>query len=156
VRGKTVTIVFPEEKSSGTTKACSTCGRILPIAAFHRRRHETKRGVRAACKDCTSTAKHAAKQRAAAALARGDASIDLQALERERHKQAVRRRTQQAVDGGELKKESCLVCGELDVEAHHRQYDTKDAYLDVEWLCSTHHATTHGTRPWTKQLELKI
>ena len=37
---------------------------------------------------------------------------------------------------GRLIKQPCEVCGELNVEAHHKDY-TKS--LEINWLCITHH-----------------
>ena len=38
------------------------------------------------------------------------------------------------------KKLPCIICGELNVEAHHAHYDLP---LDVIWLCTKHHKQTH-------------
>lgn len=48
----------------------------------------------------------------------------------------------------------CAVCGALDVQAHHPEYDSAEAHRHVQWLCPTHHAQEHGVRAWTKQMEL--
>src|SRR4030042_4047067 len=47
----------------------------------------------------------------------------------------------QALLSGELKKLPCLLCGVLNVEAHHPDYSKP---LDVVWLCPTHHRRVHS------------
>ena len=41
---------------------------------------------------------------------------------------------------GNLQREPCIICGEMDAHAHHEDYDKP---LDVVWLCSQHHAQRH-------------
>ena len=45
-----------------------------------------------------------------------------------------------AIKSGKLKKQPCMICGEIKVEAHHYDY-TKP--LEVEWLCMLHHRQLH-------------
>lgn len=45
-----------------------------------------------------------------------------------------------ALISGKLKKEPCIICGSLVVEAHHEDY-SKPLY--VVWLCSKHHHERH-------------
>jgi hypothetical protein len=47
---------------------------------------------------------------------------------------------QRALKSGILEKESCEVCGNENVDAHHDQYDDP---LDVRWLCRRHHTRLH-------------
>ncbi|AQS65429.1 MULTISPECIES: hypothetical protein [Rhizobium/Agrobacterium group] len=47
---------------------------------------------------------------------------------------------QRAVKAGELRKNTCEVCGDEDVDAHHDQYDEP---LNVRWLCRRHHTRLH-------------
>ena len=124
-------------------KACSNCGRHLPLSAFHRRRHYVRSGYRAACKDCT---------RKATRKARVGRSVRRTAAERQKAK--VRARTREAVRTGLLAHAPCEVCGAKNVDPHHATYEGMEAHLEVEWLCRKDHALIHGTRAWTKQLEL--
>lgn len=55
-------------------------------------------------------------------------------------KEAVRRKTRQAISKGELIKLPCLVCGEIKVEAHHEDYSKP---FDVIWVCRKHHNQYH-------------
>lgn len=45
-----------------------------------------------------------------------------------------------AVRDGKLAKLPCVVCGNLNVEAHHADYSQP---LDVMWLCDRHHKEIH-------------
>ena len=122
------------------TKKCTQCGRVLPITEFHRRQHYVRRGVRAACKDCTrEAAKEARKKRPG---------------ERDQNKERVRAETHRALRKRELKPQPCRICGDLNTQTHHPEYEGEEAHLRVEWLCPRHHALAHGKRAWTKQAEL--
>jgi len=119
------------------TKQCSQCKRVLPVDAFHRRRHYVRKGVRAACKECTAkTAKEAGFKPAEPA------------------KERVRRKTRSLVERGELAPQPCEDCGTPNVQAHHPDYESEGAPKTVEWFCATCHAARHGKRPWTKQMDL--
>src|ERR1017187_7028487 len=48
---------------------------------------------------------------------------------------------QSVVKKGTLVKQPCERCGDLNVEAHHENYDRP---LDVRWLCKKHHVARHG------------
>lgn len=41
---------------------------------------------------------------------------------------------------GYLSKKPCFICGSLNVEAHHEDYDKP---LDVIWYCRQHHLSYH-------------
>lgn len=45
-----------------------------------------------------------------------------------------------AIRDGRLVKTPCWICGELEVEGHHPNYDSP---LDVVWLCKPHHSEIH-------------
>ncbi len=72
----------------------------------------------------------------------------------EPNKEKIRARTRAAIRRGELTPLPCQVCGDLETFPHHESYDSDDAHLRIEWLCRKHHGFEHGTRPWTKQIEL--
>ena len=48
--------------------------------------------------------------------------------------------TSNAIRHGKLVKMPCEVCGSVNVEAHHDDYNQP---LAVRWLCVTHHAEHH-------------
>ncbi len=121
-------------------KICSVCEERLPLWEFHRRRHYVRTGVRPACNACTSEAGRRAR-------AEKPPRVDS-------NKEKVRARTRAAIRRGELTPLPCRVCGDLETFPHHETYDGDDAHLRIEWLCRKHHGFEHGTRPWTKQIEL--
>lgn len=45
-----------------------------------------------------------------------------------------------AVRDGRMFKQPCWVCGELEVQGHHPDYDS---VYDVVWLCTKHHGEVH-------------
>ena len=45
-----------------------------------------------------------------------------------------------ALKKGILVKSPCEICGKLEVEAHHKDYNYP---LDVSWLCKKHHTEWH-------------
>jgi len=53
----------------------------------------------------------------------------------------ARYQVRKALRNGTLCKEPCKVCGSLDVEAHHEDYNKP---LDVTWLCGEHHDNLHA------------
>ena len=61
-----------------------------------------------------------------------------------REAQAAHRAVFKAVADGELSREWCEVCGEVEVEAHHDDYSRP---LDVRWLCRRHHKLWHKEHP---------
>lgn len=122
-------------------KRCSSCQQDLPLAAFDRRRHYVRSGVRAACRTCTRAKAKAKREQQKSTTA-------------DRTRDAVRARTRAAVARGVLVATPCVVCGDPRVEAHHPDYDRADAWAHVEWLCRLHHAARHGRRAWVHQLDL--
>lgn len=47
---------------------------------------------------------------------------------------------QRAMKAGDLNKQTCEVCGDAVVDAHHDRYDEP---LRVRWLCRLHHIRLH-------------
>lgn len=58
-----------------------------------------------------------------------------------RHKFEARWLTHRAIKAGKLIKQPCEQCGNVKVQAHHRDYDKP---LDVMWLCATCHRHIHA------------
>lgn len=48
-----------------------------------------------------------------------------------------------AIRDGKLKKQSCEVCGDKNVHAHHDDYSKP---LEVRWLCPLHHHREHAKK----------
>lgn len=142
-------------------KACRKCGNPRRLTSFYK--HPGMPGGRVnICKFCA---------RAAAKLRRND---DVRAKDRERGKTPERRRrvaiyqathpettnrvkrqwrqrnpekvaahaaVRRAIQVGTLIKKPCRVCGEAKSNAHHADYSKP---LNVDWLCSAHHAAEHA------------
>lgn len=57
-------------------------------------------------------------------------------------KYRARQEVLKALRKGLLKKEPCVICGDLTVEAHHEDYSKP---LNIKWLCKKHHdAISYG------------
>jgi len=61
----------------------------------------------------------------------------------QKRKDLVRQKAQWAIKTGRLIPQPCRVCGEVKVEAHHRDYSKP---FEVEWLCSLHHRRLHHSK----------
>jgi hypothetical protein len=57
---------------------------------------------------------------------------------------ACRNATRAAIKNGTLIKEACQVCGDVDVQAHHTDYNKP---MDITWLCDKHHRELHREKP---------
>lgn len=55
-------------------------------------------------------------------------------------RRSARRRLQKYVARGKIVKLPCKVCGSIEVEAHHQNYDLS---YEVIWLCRRHHLDRH-------------
>lgn len=55
-------------------------------------------------------------------------------------KKKARDRVRKAIESGRLVKQPCEKCDELEVEAHHDDYEKP---LDVNWLCVPCHGARH-------------
>lgn len=56
------------------------------------------------------------------------------------YKNLARRKLRNAVSNGEVSKMPCEVCGDVNSQGHHHDYEKP---LDVTWLCPIHHAEAH-------------
>ena len=125
---------------SPQNKQCTLCKKWLSHVCFHRRSRGSRDGRRSACKFCTNKInkeRHSKRPR----------TLDLL-----KHK--VRARTQYAIRTQKLTKKPCQCCGAHEVQAHHPDYASKQAHLNVIWLCQICHALEHGKRAWTNQLDI--
>lgn len=57
--------------------------------------------------------------------------------------QVAREVTRRLIRTGQLQRRPCRVCGDPNVEAHHRDYGNP---ADIEWLCRRHHGDQHHVR----------
>jgi len=61
-------------------------------------------------------------------------------LEERRRRTNIRKKTNHAIRMGRLEKQPCVICGAMEVDAHHEVYDNP---LNVVWLCEKHHREIH-------------
>lgn len=61
----------------------------------------------------------------------------------EAQKKAARIYAYKAITEGRLKKDHCYFCESLDVETHHYKGYDEENFLEVIWLCKTHHNRFH-------------
>lgn len=137
-------------------RICKKCGEEKPIAEYYKHPngkdgHDTK------CKTCAKKLVTEARDRnidAARAYDRDRAKlphrIALNIANTRRYREKNKKRTAcnravaYAIKTGKLSKLPCWVCGSIDVEGHHPDYD---APLDVVWLCAAHHKEIHLKHP---------
>jgi SOS response associated peptidase (SRAP) len=65
----------------------------------------------------------------------------LEAIAKHRKKHLCRRKLENAIRAGKVKRQPCFSCGKMMVEAHHWDYSKP---LDVFWLCRLHHVDAHN------------
>lgn len=59
--------------------------------------------------------------------------------QRNKEKRKAYWKVQEAIERGDLVRQTCEVCGEIKTEAHHEDYSKP---LEVRWLCTKHHGKT--------------
>ncbi len=137
---------------SAENKKCFKCGAKKPLYDFYTHSQMTD-GHLNKCKECTKkdVKSHYDKNR-----------VNYYEYERKRAKhpqrkiqqleyQKKRRQndperfsasylTSNAIRDGRLKRKPCVICGLVEVEAHHEDYSNP---LNVVWLCRKHHLAIH-------------
>ncbi len=147
------------------TKRCFKCGEIKPLSEFYKH-PEMLDGHVNKCKDCNkkdvienrlkredyynaydrvrSTKPHrkaAKREYFKRPEVKERARVHRKASEKKYpERKAAADMVNKAVREGRMEKFPCWVCGELEVEGHHPDYDSP---LDVVWLCTKHHAEVH-------------
>ena len=112
-------------------KKCSNCGMMYGLDNFFK--NGTYKGVirlYTVCKGCCKI-----KQRLLY-----DTEKNIVKERRYLDRTRARRILQRAIKNGDLKKEPCYICRDIDTEAHHLIYKFP---LTVIWLCPKHHNQTH-------------
>jgi hypothetical protein len=131
-------------------KKCFKCGKRKPIEQFYKH-SQMDDGHLGKCIEC-------AKQDAKTRYHDPKNREKIQAYERSRfntphrkkkyleyqrtrrakwpEKTKARELVRKALLSGQLVKEPCRICGDVNVQAHHTDYSKP---LDVQWLCFTHH-----------------
>lgn len=114
-------------------KSCSSCHVFKPLAEFDHDRH-SRDGKHHRCKLCD-------RKRDRQRIADGRlAEAGKRWLERNPAAAKAHRILRAAVRRGEVKRQSCSLCGGLGSHAHHEDYTRP---LDVTWLCRWHHHERH-------------
>lgn len=150
------------------TKLCPRCDSRKPLEAFFRDRAK-KSGRATYCKRCQKEHHEAWRSKNRKALTAQQRSYRATHQEqfretkrryRRRHpdrnrasqkrwqranpeKRRAYKRVREALEKGLLEKRPCNVCGSKRVQAHHDDYSKS---LEVEWLCSEHHAVADERR----------
>ena len=128
------------------TKKCGKCQQVKPISEFYPHRRD---GYQSSCKDCKreeSKNYNRTPRRREYNKLKYQEWVDKGGLVEYRKRLEVAERVrvgamvQNALQTGRLKKYPCLVCGEKQVQAHHRNYDKP---FIVMWLCRKHHIEEH-------------
>lgn len=130
-------------------KRCFKCGKTKPIGEFYRHPRMAD-GHLGKCKTCTRgdvkanywerRDQYIAYERRRRPPKYGHRDIrPLPPAERMKRKRAVQA-VSNALRDRRLFRQACAVCGAVDVEGHHKDYDRP---LDVVWLCIEHHARQH-------------
>lgn len=97
-------------------KTCNRCHRVLPLKEYYKH-PATVDGHYGACKKChASSVKRAYWKHKAKHKAMHSANL--------------------AVRNGELLKQPCKMCGNVNVRVYHADYSKP---LDVEWVCFPHY-----------------
>lgn len=150
-------------------KICRTCKKELTLDNFYSE-HRAPDGLQCHCKACRSIeASDRRKARSSERVKRdrerelnyrfenkertrlavkkskqknrnGHASYNRNDYQRRKLEVSVRNKTNLAIRLGKLIRKPCKYCGNLKVHAHHTDYSKP---LQVEWLCSAHHAAWH-------------
>ena len=137
-------------------KTCKKCGEKKPLDAFYKH-PKMADGHDSKCKECAKAAITAARERNIDKVREYDRQRAKLPHRMELNKQNVKRYRQEnskryrannrlnnAIRDGKISKLPCWICGSLDVEGHHPDYD---APLSVVWLCAAHHKEIHLKHP---------
>ena len=123
-----------------TNRKCSICKILKPLFEFHRSKRESL-GREYRCKECRKFQDRSYEQ---TDRARSKRSEFRKKYEKEQsHKVKAKKAVHRAIRKGALVRQPCEICGEVETEAHHDDYN-KDNRLDVRWLCRTHHSELHA------------
>ena len=146
-------------------KSCVKCGELKAFELFPKH-SKTLDGYNSWCKKCVNRASEiykrknveANKARLRAKYARqmkrlhgehyviGDPKNNVGGKpavltpEQVKQRHNTRRVTRRAIKSGKLIRQPCIMCGEIEVDAHHPDYSKP---LDVVWVCKKHHHEIH-------------
>ena len=142
-------------------KRCFKCGEIKPLSEFYKHPQMGDGHVNK-CKECNKKdvtenreknleriqeydrkrrKKEFVSEERWAELREQDTARNKAYRERYPIKDAAHTLVGNHIRDGKLIRQPCEVCGELKVHAHHNDYSKP---LEVNWLCSEHHARWHA------------
>jgi hypothetical protein len=123
-------------------KRCSRCWQPKPLTDFGLDSRGRK-GRKAKCRKCLAIEgkQYVANMTLELKLSRGVSIIKWR--ERNPEKRQAHIDLMNALAMGKIKKQPCVVCGDLNSNAHHQDYDKP---YDVIWLCALHHSQLHHGR----------
>lgn len=63
----------------------------------------------------------------------------------------AQRAVQAAVAEDRIRRQPCVICGDPKTQGHHAHGYDPEHWLDVVWLCSSHHIAIHvAVNPWAE------
>jgi hypothetical protein len=133
-------------------KTCFKCGKTLPVGEFHCDKSR-KDGLDPRCKDCARLRMKASRQanvesrrlydlKRKHSPSRCAAKNEAAKIYAKRHRARMNCNSAiyYALKAGRVQKTPCFICGAVESEAHHPDYDQP---LSVIWLCKAHHKQLH-------------
>lgn len=125
-------------------KACFKCGESKERSEFYKHPRMAD-GLLGKCKECTKadvSARRVLKHAEICAYDRERSRGKQRRSPRNKYRDRARSKVARAVKSGKLVPRPCTHCGDIRVQAHHRDYDKP---LDVVWCCfKCHREIEHG------------
>lgn len=119
------------------TKKCALCGETKEIEEFTINR-VVKSGYSNRCKKCNNAKTYISIKKKQSFYTKK--VNDYRKTPEGKIKTSARQKVKTALRSGKLLKQPCEICGDIKVQAHHKDYLKP---LQVNWLCRSHHAERH-------------
>jgi hypothetical protein len=120
-------------------KYCSSCKvEDTPLVRYTYRYTKEGKVIYMHCRKCN--AHRAIEYRATKTGSKNTVKAVNRSIKKHPDKQRARRVLQNAIKRGHLKKRPCETCGDVNSQAHHKDYSEA---LNIEWLCAGCHADVH-------------
>lgn len=146
--------------NSEATKFCLDCGTEKPLSEYYVNKNN-KDGHVSYCPPCSNARsreyylkhrdKRLQKHEAYGQTEKGKA-VKAKAVRKymttNPDKDIARQKLRYAVSRGTISKQPCERCQNIKVDAHHHNGYEPEHWLDVMWLCRTHHAEVHRELRW--------